>query len=264
MVVQSSQMRTLKYVLSALLFCGLCFVIIQPLVAPSVDEITKTQREIPTSVVRDDTTFKTVGKYMYSIIPLVGKRVALYPNHDTKLSSSELIEKYRCESATSGSFYGLDGKPIGLFVSEGVQLQPASVNDLFIGFLSSTGDGMMVIGRSAPTRPAWALQSGPIVWDGGPTSIRLRSDKSARRIVAAVDTSGRGYLIVLHTVDSIHDGPLLTELGQLMADIGDREQITVEIALNLDGGFHSFFIHADTRLHALATPGSVICVKSNE
>jgi hypothetical protein len=69
--------------------------------------------------------------------------------------------------------------------------------------------------------------------------------------------------MVLHTTQSIHDGPLLTELGQLVADIGDREKITFDTALNLDGGFHSFFIHADTRLHALATPGSVICVREN-
>ncbi|MEI7652859.1 MAG: phosphodiester glycosidase family protein [bacterium] len=204
---------------------------------------------------------KVIGRFTYDLIPLEGKKVALYPNHDTKLSSSELVAKYECESATSGSFYGLDDKPIGLFISEGRQIQSESSSDLFIGFLSSVDGERMAIGRVAPTRVAWALQSGPIVWDGGPTSIRLKSDKSARRIVAAVDTSGRGYLIVLHTIDSIHDGPLLTELGQLVADIGDREKISVETALNLDGGFHSFFIHTDTRLHALATPGSVICVK---
>ncbi len=216
---------------------------------------------VPTPSLSDTDGVKVIGRFTYDLIPLEGKRVALYPNHDTKLSSSELVAKYGCESATSGSFYGLDDKPIGLFISEGRQIQSESSSDLFIGFLSSVDGERMVIGRSAPTRVAWALQSGPIVWDGGPTVLRLATDKSARRIVAATDTFGRGYLIVLHTIDSIHDGPLLTELGQLVADIGDREKISVETALNLDGGFHSFFIHADTRLHALATPGSVICVQ---
>lgn len=235
----------------------------QYLAVRPVHEATEEQQVIPTPVTHDDAASKTVGKYTYDLISLAGKRVALYPNHDTKLSSSELVAKYGCESATSGSFYGLDDRPIGLFISEGRQIQSESSSDLFIGFLSSVDDQRIVIGRRAPTRVAWALQSGPIVWDGGPTSIRLKSDKTARRIVAAVDTSGRGYLMVLHTAQSIHDGPLLTELGQLVADIGDREKITFDTALNLDGGFHSFFIHADTRLHALATPGSVICVREN-
>ena len=256
-------MSTLKYVLYTLIFCGLCFVITQFFVVQPVHEVAEELQVTLTPVTRDDVTSKTVGKYTYDLISLAGKRVALYPNHDTKLSSSELVAKYGCESATSGSFYGLDDRPIGLFVSERTQLQTVSDSDLFIGFLSSVDDQRMVIGRSAPTRIAWALQSGPIVWDGGPTSIRLKSDKTARRIVAAVDTSGRGYLMVLHTAQSIHDGPLLTELGQLVGDIGDREKITFDTALNLDGGFHSFFIHVDTMLHALATPGSVICVREN-
>lgn len=205
---------------------------------------------------------RVIGRYVYDLIPLEDKQIELYANHQAKLSSSELVTKYGCESATSGSFYGLDSNPIGLFISEGRQIQAESNSDLFIGFLSSVDGERIVIGRSAPTRVAWALQSGPIVWDGGPTVLRLATDKSARRIIAATDTSGRGYLIVLHTVDSIHDGPLLAELSQLVSDIGDREKFTFDTALNLDGGFHSFFIHADTRLSALATPGSVLCVRN--
>jgi hypothetical protein len=100
-----------------------------------VHEVIEELQVTLTPVTRDDVTFKTVGKYTYDLISLAGKRVELYPNHDTKLSSSELVAKYRCESATSGSFYGLDDRPIGLFISEGRQIQSESSSDLFIGFV---------------------------------------------------------------------------------------------------------------------------------
>lgn len=202
------------------------------------------------------------GVYAYHIIPLAGRHVDLISNLDDHLSSQELIKKYRCKQAASGGFYDKNHTAIGLLIIDGEVRSHAIPHDLFIGYVSSPDGKTLDISRAPPTDYAiWALQSGPIVWDGGVTTIQLVTDEQARRVVIATDTSGNGYLITVHSTDSTYSGPLLTRLPELIGEIASKEHVSWDKALNLDGGVHSFFKNHETDLPAFAIPGSMLCVR---
>jgi len=205
---------------------------------------------------------KTVDQYAYELISLADHTVNLYSNLDEKLTSSALFAKYDCLSATSGGFYDEHDQPIGLFISDHRLIRQAIDHDLFIGYISS-GDGRSIhIDREQPGEDVlWALQSGPIVWDEGVTNINMKSDKNARRIITAVDEDGKGYLLSITAQDSEYSGPPMIQIPQILEKIQAKENLHFSMALNLDGGFHSFFKSSTVNQSSLATPGSILCVR---
>ncbi|MEI6327251.1 MAG: phosphodiester glycosidase family protein [Candidatus Roizmanbacteria bacterium] len=205
---------------------------------------------------------RLVGKYKYYIMHLARRSVNLHTNLDQKLASSLLISKFHCDSAASGGFYDANDNPIGLFVSENAKVSSAINHDLFIGYLYSQNGESISISRQSPGIDVlWALQSGPIVWDEGPTTVRVKNDENARRIVAAVDVNGAGYLLSIVDGGSEYSGPPLTELTDLVGQIETREGLHFSTAINLDGGFHSFFKTESVYLGSLAPAGSILCVQ---
>ncbi len=205
---------------------------------------------------------KTVDQYAYEIIPLADRTVHLYSNLDLKLTSSALFAKYDCLSATSGGFYDESDQHIGIFVSEHQLLRSSITHDLFIGYISSTDGKSIRISREPPSDDVlWALQSGPIVWDDGVTNINMKSDENARRIIAAVGTDGKGYLLTITAQGSEYSGPPIMQIPQVLEKIQAKENLHFRMALNLDGGFHSFFRSSSVNQSSLATPGSILCVQ---
>lgn len=205
---------------------------------------------------------KTVDQYAYEIIPLADRTVHLYSNLDEKLTSSALFAKYDCVAATSGGFYDEQDQPIGLFISEHQLHRQSISHDLFIGYISSRDSASIRISREQPSDDVlWALQSGPIVWDGGATTINMKTDENARRIIAVVDEDGKGYLLSITVQDSEYSGPPMIQIPQILEKIQAKENLQFRMALNLDGGFHSFFKSITVNQSSLATPGSILCVK---
>ena len=205
---------------------------------------------------------KTVDQYAYELISLADHTVNLYSNLDEKLTSSALFAKYDCLSATSGGFYDEHDQPIGLFISEHQIVRSAIGHDLFIGYISSSDGRSIRITREQPSEDVlWALQSGPIVWDEGVTNINMKSDENARRIIVAVDTKGNGYLLSITAQGSEYSGPPMMQIPQVLEKIQSKENLHFSMALNLDGGFHSFFKSSTVNQSSLATPGSILCVR---
>jgi len=89
----------------------------------------------------------------------------------------------------------------------------------------------------------------------------MKSDENARRIIAAVDQVGRGYLISITAQDSEYSGPPMMQIPQILEKIQANENLHFSMALNLDGGFHSFFKSSTVNQSSLATPGSILCVQ---
>lgn len=253
-----------KYIVILLILLASAYLFVfRQTIAPNVSDspnITPTTSE--SQATPSQASVKTVDQYAYEIIPLADRTVHLYSNLDQKLTSSALFAKYDCIAATSGGFYDEGDQHIGLFVSEHQLVRSSISHDLFIGYISSRDGKSIQISREQPSDDVlWALQSGPIVWDDGVTNINMKSDENARRIIAAVDQVGRGYLISITAQDSEYSGPPMMQIPQILEKIQSKEKIYFSMALNLDGGFHSFFKNNSVNQSSLATPGSIFCVK---
>lgn len=253
----------MKYIVILLILLTTAYIFVfRQTITPQISDsshITPTSESQPTP---QQTSVKTVDQYAYEIIPLADRTVHLYSNLDQKLTSSELFAKYDCVAATSGGFYDESDQHIGLFVSEHQLVRSSISHDLFIGYISSRDGKSIQISREQPREDVlWALQSGPIVWDSGATTINMKSDENARRIIAAVDKVGGGYLISITAQDSEYSGPPMMQIPQILEKIQAKENLHFSMALNLDGGFHSFFKSSTVNQSSLTTPGSILCVK---
>ncbi len=252
-----------KYIVILLIFLVTAYIFVfRQNFTPQISGSSHITPTIESQVTPSQASVKTVDQYAYEIIPLIDHTIHLYSNLDEKLTSSALFAKYDCVAATSGGFYDEQDRPIGLFISEH-QLHRRSIgHDLFIGYISSRDGTSMRISREPPSDDVlWALQSGPIVWDEGVTTINMKSDENARRIIAAVDEDGKGYLLSITVQDSEYSGPPMMQIPQVLEKIQANENIHFRMALNLDGGFHSFFKSGTVYQSSLATPGSILCVK---
>ncbi len=248
-------------VLLALVATAYIFVFRQN-VTPLITDSSRIASTSESQATPSQASVKTVDQYAYEVIPLADHTIHLYSNLDEKLTSSALFAKYDCLSATSGGFYDEHDQPIGLFISEHQLLRRSIGHDLFIGYVSSRDGTSIRISREPPSEDVlWALQSGPIVWDEGVTTINMKSDENARRIIAAVDEVGRGYLISITAQDSEYSGPPMMRIPQVLEKIQAKENIRFRMGLNLDGGFHSFFKNSIVNQSSLATPGSILCVR---
>lgn len=253
----------MKYIVILLILLATAYIFVfRQAIAPNVSNSPNIAPTTESQATPPQASMKTVDQYAYEIIPLAGRTVHLYSNLDQKLTSSALFAKYDCVSATSGGFYDEQDKPIGLFITENQIVRSAIGHDLFIGYISSNDGTSIRISREPPRDEVlWALQSGPIVWDEGVTNINMKSDENARRIIAAVDEVGKGYLLSITVQDSEYSGPPMIQIPQLLEKIQAKENLEFRMALNLDGGFHSFFKSSTVNQSSLATPGSILCVR---
>ncbi len=253
----------MKYIVILLILLATAYIFVfRQTTTPQINDSSHITSISGSQAIPTQASVKTVDQYAYEIISLADHTVHLYSNLDQKLTSSALFAKYDCVAATSGGFYDEQDRPIGLFISEHQLLRRSIGHDLFIGYVSSR-DGISIrISREPPSDDVlWALQSGPIVWDEGVTTINMKSDENARRIIAAVDEAGRGYLLSITVQDSEYSGPPMMQIPQVLEKIQAKENIHFRMALNLDGGFHSFFKSSTVYQSSLATPGSILCVK---
>lgn len=135
-------------------------------------------------------------------------------------------------AAVNGGYFQRDGTPLGLVVSGGKTLHPAEASKILTGVLVVTPWGATLL-RTAEFRPGGtvreALQAGPFLVDRGRPVPGLNATRRAERTVLVADRKGVTALVTTEAVT-------LAELGNLLAVPGLIEGVTVERALNLDGG----------------------------
>ncbi len=187
--------------------------------------------------------------------------VRLISNLKDERTSQEVIDKYSCEILTSAGFYGEDGEHIGLFVSDGETISRTSQNFLFNGLLIL--DNEPKITNLETSNHLNAVQTGPLlIKEGVSQNLSLKTDKNARRIVAAITNEGELLLAAFYNKDSVVKGPLLSELPRLLLSFADTQNIKIDSAINLDGGTASVFYKKGVNLPELVKVGGFLCVIS--
>ncbi len=186
----------------------------------------------------------------------------LFPNFDERLELEEIINKYGCLSLINAGFYDENNSPIGLFITEEKLLSKFATNATFNGYFSLTKSGKVSIGFYYPDEPLrLGLQSGPmLIHDGAVRELKLKNDKSARRMVAVLTEKGELYFIAFYKKESVFQGPYLADLAEMVSELED-EIGPIKEAINLDGGAASAFYSEDIKLSELTLIGSFFCLK---
>ena len=189
--------------------------------------------------------------------------LSLLANFQEGLEPEESQEKYGCQGLVNGGFYQEDGSPIGLFVSEGIQSSKEISSSTFNGFISLSDEREINISSTAPFGDViFALQTGPVLMEERNIStLQLKRDEPARRIVAALTEEGDLYFLALYDLDSLFQGPQLTDLPGIILDFSKETGIQFSEAINLDGGTASAFYTEEMTLSPLSPVGSYFCVK---
>ena len=208
--------------------------------------------------------------YLQKINPA---NLTLIPNFDEKKTSRELIQENNCKAAVNGGFYTQDNKPLGLFITNGKQIQPINEEStLLTGFFYKTIDDSLFIATTTFARGplfngvttsslSFALQSGPLFTPQ--TTLKIKDDEYARRILVGQDENNDFYFIAITEIENIHSGPLLGDVPQIITAVNRQLQTAnYELLLNLDGGSASAFIDEKERnLSELVSVGSFLCAK---
>ncbi len=189
--------------------------------------------------------------------------ISLIPNFTTQLTTQKLRENEHCNELVSGGFYTPNNEPIGLFVIDGNQMKARVNSFLLNGFFSVFNSGVAIISSQPPSSEARiALQSGPLIIDGGTQrKLAINNDEPARRIVAATTDKGEVIFMTIYDPSNPYSGPLLSEVPKLVDEAGDKTDLHVVDALNLDGGSASAFSTDGLFLQELTSVGSFFCVK---
>ena len=105
-----------------------------------------------------------------------------------------------CVAGVNGGFFHEDYRPLGLVVANGQTLHPFEKAALLSGLLT-VRDGHIDIVRSGAFKPGrdlrQALQSGPMLVEGGAPLPGLNGERSARRTIVATDGHGHWALVYL-------------------------------------------------------------------
>jgi uncharacterized protein YigE (DUF2233 family) len=165
--------------------------------------------------------------------PLATHELGVEDVHMTQALDA-VLERTGAELVVNGGFFGKDGAPVGLAVSEGVELAAFS-RTLSGGVLTSDGERARLVATEAYTgggAPRFAVQCRPRLVVGGAPNVRSDDGKRAERTALCVKDDGRTLdVFVVRAPDAKDEaGPSLYALGRWLAARGCEE------ALNLDGG----------------------------
>lgn len=197
------------------------------------------------------------------------EKLYLYTNFVEKLTSTEAMQEYGCNTLISGGLYTKESTPIGLFISEGRMLK-SKIQDTFYNGVFSLNDNVDAeISYHEVTSSAYqqaknariAIQSGPTLFiDGSVLPFEDRGADEARRVIVGITETQKIVFMVFYKEDSVFLGPTLSILPSLVLDAGSQMGIKIDDALNLDGGSASTLISENLSLSELTPVGSYFCV----
>lgn len=135
-------------------------------------------------------------------------------------------------AGVNGGYFKRDHTPLGLVISNGVELHPLENSKILTGVLAVTGRGASLLRTGEIKRGnslREALQAGPFLVDRGKPVAGLNATRRAERTVLLADVHG---VVALLTTSPV----TLAELGQILASPGVFPELKISRALNLDGG----------------------------
>lgn len=239
-------------------------------------ERSQSTKDQPTSSIiptEDSYKFDYQGKKLVVVWFEVDNRLILIPNFSDKLSLKNAKEKYGCEAISNSGFYGENGLPIGLFITEGKTYSVGVENSIFNGiilidnfgnsFIDTLGNLAEKVEESFENIK-FALQTGPLLMtDGEVLDLKLAKDKNARRVVMVKLNNNNLYLIVFYDPKSPLTGVYLDELPNVLAKLSHDLNFDVVDAINLDGGNASGIYTTNVELMELTNVGSFFCLVRN-
>lgn len=187
----------------------------------------------------------------------------LIANFEEKFSGGRTEKEHHCRFLTSGGFYTKDKKPTGLFITNNIVYREKVSSDFLNGFLSVNENNQAAISVLPLLAPVkFSLQSGPLLFsERFPVSLKIRDDFSARRVAVGITTDDKLIFMIFFHRESPYDGPKLSALPEIIAELNDKARLNLKNVLNLDGGSASLFTAKNTRLRELSPVGSFICLK---
>lgn len=198
----------------------------------------------------------------YKLEPI--ENLTLIPNYDSKLTSDEAIKKYNCKFLGNAGFYSKEGKPIGLFVSDGEKISSWQKNDLLNGIFSINSLLTPRITQATPEDPLQiAIQSGPLIKENAAyKNITSGNNNYDRRMLLAVTGENKAIFLAIYNHDSVFLGPKLSEVPEIIKLFERRLGIIFADVINLDGGSASAFKTKDFSLPEATNVGSFFCLKN--
>ncbi len=136
-----------------------------------------------------------------------------------------------CIAGTNGGYFHPDFRPLGLVVSNGVELHGLERARLLSGLISAR-KGEIDLDRFAEFRKDGvrdALQAGPFLIDDGQPVAGLESSRIARRTIVATDGK-RNWALLIASSCSLADAAEILSVSKIFGAHSIRR------ALNLDGG----------------------------
>ena len=185
----------------------------------------------------------------------------LIANFQSKLSSSELIEKFACQKGINAGFYDQEDKPLGIFINDQTNRRNKLDSDLFNGIFYLTNENFVISEDLPEENIRIALQSGPLlISDSKVLPLKIKEDELARRMVVAINEEEIIFLSVYNAVSNLQ-GPYLADLPKIIEKFSQQSKIKINDALNLDGGSASAFYNERTSLTEITSVGGFFCVK---
>jgi len=187
--------------------------------------------------------------------------LSLYPNFQDKLSTQELIEKFKCKVLVNGGFYDQESSPIGWLISQRRTISQPVKSDLLNGYLSLKNN-QIFIDELRPTHWVdFGLQTGPLlIFDSKPLVLKIKDDESKRRIVAAKTNDNQLIFLAIVGQDSLFSGPMLADTPAITAKIAGKINASFISAVNLDGGSASAFYTQDIHIKEFSFIASYFCL----
>ena len=209
-------------------------------------------------------TFVYEGKpyaYNYFSVPDVTLLI-LIPNFYEKYVSSDIAAQNSCQKGISGGFYDTEGNPLGGFKAKGTVIKNPVKNRLIDGFFWRDGDKIKITTGEPSKQAEFFLQTGPLLMlNGRQTRLAIANDEYRRRNIAGITLTGAIIFMIIYNPDSVYEGPLLSEMPDVMSKIIKVSTISFKDVINLDGGSASAFVSKEKTLQEFSPIGSFFCVK---
>lgn len=167
----------------------------------------------------------------------------VFANPEGKESLATVMRREHCVAGVNGGYFDVDGKPMGLLISDGKLLFPLLKARLLSGILIGSDSRIQLLRTaeySSKRTATAARQSGPFLVDHGRPVPGLNNTRPARRTFVCTTNSDRAAIGFCSDVT-------LAELSKILITQGFAPDLRVQRALNLDGGSSSAFWFAGER-----------------
>jgi exopolysaccharide biosynthesis protein len=185
-----------------------------------------------------------------AIFPSKSCMLRVLQNEGGAASLSEVMKREACLAGVNGGYFDEKFAPIGLRIVNGQMIAPLQRARLITAVLVGSSRGVQIVrARELSRRPGitTAIQCGPFLVDRGASISGLNDANLARRTFAATTNGNRALLGVCSQVS-------LAKLSKVLATTSLAEDLTIERALNLDGGSSSGFWFARENGGAFSIP----------